>query len=129
MKLFQLIEKRVWHFLGNVQEPFYSCLNKCMNFWLLMKNREKIRHFSEGEHKDKIFYLIDDLPDSVGLAGWYDRVLGYMKRAEAKGWIPIVVKSHDSAFKERGDWYTYFSAVSRYSHLDINPTFHIRPLF
>ena len=120
MKLFQLIEKRVWHFLGNVQEPFYSWLNKCMNFWLLMKNREKIRHFPEGEHKDKIFYLIDDLPYSVGLAGWYDRVLGYMKRAEAKGWIPIVAKSHDSAFKERGDWYTYFSAVSRYSHLDIN---------
>ncbi len=113
----------MWHFLGTVPEPFYSWLNSTANAWIRFRHPERIVH-PGTLHPDKTFYVIRDLPYHVGLAGWYDRVLGYMIRARKKGWIPIVDHRPDPKAGDpktgRGNWYSYFTGVSEYNPDDIN---------
>ena len=123
MKKFRAwLDDRIWHFLGTVQEPFYTWLNALANAWILFRNPERVSHHG-SLYPDKTFYIIRDLPYSVGLAGWYDRVIGYVLRARKKGWIPIVVQSEDlkagDAENGRGNWYSYFDAVSPYHPEDV----------
>jgi len=116
VNLRQRLFRCISHFLGGVQEPWYTYLNTLANGWILFRHPEKktCRGTLNG---DKTIYLIRDLTEHVGLAGWYDRVLGYMLRAQKKGWVPVVAPpgEPDSA---RGDWYTYFKGVSPISVAD-----------
>ena len=122
MKLKAWCNNKLFHCLGMVQEPWYTLINKLANAWILLRNPEKVTH-PGTLYSDKTFYVIRDLPSGVGLAGWYDRVVGYMLRAKKKGWIPIVVPPKNSMLGDeregRGNWYSYFSVISPYNQLDV----------
>jgi len=90
-----------------LQEPWYSWVNGLANFLIRLRKPERVTHPGD-KHPDKIFYIIDDMSPYVGLAGWYDRVLGYMLRAKRKGWTPIVVPCKP-AQADDGDWTTFFN--------------------
>ena len=105
---------KLWHFMGMIPEPWYTWVNALANTWIRLWNPERIAH-PGTLHPDKIFYAITDLPYSVGVAGWHDRVLGYMLRAETKGWIPVVVANTQGARRDDGDWYAFFKPVSGFS--------------
>lgn len=107
------LEDRMWHFLGTVPEPFYTWLNALANAWILLRNPERVTH-PGTLNPDKTFYIIRDLPRAVGVAGWYDRVLGYMLRAQRKGWIPVV-DSQPPAQSDDGDWHAFFGQVSDFT--------------
>jgi hypothetical protein len=100
----------LFHFLGGVDEPFYTPLNALANVYLRLKNPERIQHLGDL-HPDKIFYIIRDVPACTGLASWYDRVLGYMLRAKRKGWVPVV-DPPAPAKKDDGGWYDFFKGPS-----------------
>jgi len=123
MKLKAWLNTKLFHFIGTIQEPWYTWINAFANAWILFRNPEKVTH-PGSLHPDKTFYVIRDLPYYVGLAGWYDRVLGYMLRAERKGWIPVVEHLPDPQAGDpetgRGNWYSYFTAVSQYDPKDIH---------
>jgi hypothetical protein len=101
---------RLFHFLAKVDEPFYTPLNALANFYLRLKNPERIQHLGEL-HPDKIFYIIRDTPPHVGLASWYDRVLGYVLRAKRKGWVPVVDPPPPMQADD-GGWYDFFKGPS-----------------
>ena len=104
---------KLFHFLGTVQEPWYTWFNALANAWILFRNPEKVTH-PGPLHPDKTFYVIRNLLPSVGIAGWYDAVIGYMLRAKKKGWIPVV-DPPPPAQVDDGDWYAFFKSVSPYS--------------
>ena len=108
------LNTRLIHFLGAVQEPWYTWFNALANAWIRFLHPERITHPGEL-HPDKTFYVITDLPHTVGIAGWYDLVLGYMLRAEAKGWIPVVATQAQVPQSDGGDWNTFFKQVSGFS--------------
>jgi len=89
-----------------IQEPWYTWANALANFVIRVRHPERITH-PGAAHPDKTFYIIDDLSPYVGVAGWYDRVLGYMLRAQKKGWTPIVVP-RPPAQPDDGDWSAFF---------------------
>jgi len=95
------------HFLGTIQEPWYSWINALANLVIRLRKPERITH-PGILYPEKTFYIIDDLSPYVGLAGWYDRVLGYMLRAKGKGWTPIVVPCLP-AQADDGDWAAFFN--------------------
>lgn len=101
-----------FHLLAKVDEPFYGPLNRFMNFLMRIRHPERIRHLGEL-HPDKTFYVIRDFAETVGLAGWYDRALGYLDRAERKGWIPVI-DAQPPAQADDGDWYAFFKGASPY---------------
>jgi len=101
MSVKQSFSRWLTHFLGGVQEPWYTLLNALANRWLLFKNPERVT--CRGDlNEGKTIYLIRELSPHVGLAGWYDRVLGYVLRARKMGWVPVVVPP-DGTDPERGD--------------------------
>lgn len=56
-KIKKWFEDRFWHFLGTVQEPFYSWLNAMANAVVLFRNPE--RKICCGTlNPDKTFYVI-----------------------------------------------------------------------
>lgn len=126
--------------LARIGEPAYSWLKAVFNRLAFLRNPEKISHpcVNGGLHPEKTIYVIDDLSPFVGLATWYDNVLGGMERAVRMGWIPVVVCGDSSGNEsgnsdDRGDWYTYFRAVSEVAPEDlprcrnvVRPTSHIR---
>jgi len=97
----------IFHYLGTIQEPWYSWINALANLAIRLRKPERMMHPGDL-HPGKIFYIIDDLSPYVGLAGWYDRILGYMLRAKRKGWTPIVVPC-PPAQADDGDWAAFFS--------------------
>lgn len=118
MKRFrQWLRTRLFHYLGCVQEPWYTYLNALANQWILFLHPEKMTH-PGALHPDKTFYVIKDIHPDVGVAGWYDRVLGYMLYAQRKGWIPVVDPA-PPAQADDGDWYAFFDGPSRYRPADI----------
>ena len=113
MKRFeQWLRTRLFHYLGCVQEPWYTYLNALANRWILFRHPEKLMH-PGTLHPDKTFYIIKDIHPDVGVAGWYDRVLGYVLYAERKGWIPVV-DPDPPAQADDGDWYAFFDGPSAY---------------
>lgn len=106
-----------FHFLATVKEPWYSWINAFANLILRLKRPEHVAHLG-SDHPGKTFYVIRDLLPSVGVAGWYDRVLGYMLRADRKGWIPVV-DPPPPAQADDGDWYAFFKSPSPYLPADI----------
>lgn len=110
LKMTAWLKDRLWHFLGTVQEPFYTWLNALANAWILFRRPERMTH-PGTLHPDKTFYVIRDLPPCVGVAGWYDRILGYMLRAEKKGWLPVV-DPPPPAQTDDGDWHAFFKPIS-----------------
>lgn len=113
MKRFeQWLRTRLFHCLGCVQEPWYTYLNALANRWILFRHPEKLMH-PGTLHPDKTFYIIKDIHPDVGVAGWYDRVLGYVLYAERKGWIPVV-DPDPPAQADDGDWYAFFDGPSAY---------------
>lgn len=103
---------KAFHLLAKVDEPFYGPVNRLVNFLVRIRNPERVRHLGEL-HPDKTFYVIRDFSESVGLAGWYDRALGYLDRADRKGWIPVV-EAQPPAQSDDGDWYVFFKGPSIY---------------
>ena len=110
---------------ARIDEPFYSVLTSLANSWIRFRGKE--REVSLGPlHPDKTFYVIRDFPDHIGLAGWYDRVLGYMERAERKGWIPVVIPPPaDESFRDAGDWYAYFDPPSSFPPEEVLKSAHV----
>ena len=104
---------RALHMLGMVDEPLYGPLNALANLTMRMRKPETVQH-PGTLHPDKTFYIIRDLPPDAGLASWHDRVLGYVMRAERKGWIPVV-DPPPPAQADSGTWYDYFKPVSEFS--------------
>ena len=91
--------------LSRVDEPWYSRLNALANALTFIRHPERAERLGPL-NADRTFYVINDFPRHIGLAGWYDRVLGYMIRAERKGWIPVI----DS--REWGEYFEYPSAYT-----------------
>lgn len=110
-KAIERVKFGLWHFMGTIPEPWYTWANALANAWIRFWNPERITH-PGVLHPDKTFYVITDIPWSVGIAGWHDRVLGYMLRAEAKGWIPVVSMSANEKRADDGDWNVFFKPVS-----------------
>ena len=113
MKFRAWLNTKLFHFLGTVQEPWYTWLNALANAWILFRNPEKVTH-PGTLHPDKTFYVINNLAPYVGVAGWYDYVLGCMLYAKKRGWIPVVYPT-PPAQKDDGDWYAFFKGVSPYT--------------
>ena len=113
LRILAWLDDRMWHFLGTIQEPFYTWFNAAANWLIRVGHPERVTH-PGTLHPDKTFYIINDLPPGVGVAGWHDRVLGYILRARRKGWIPVV-DSQPPAQVDDGDWYAFFSRVSEFS--------------
>lgn len=115
---------RQWFFartagpLSRLNEPFYGVVNWLANTIILLFNPERVTKLG-NLHPDKTFYVIRDLPPYAGVASWYDRVVGYMDRAERKGWIPIVVPP-PTAQPDLGDWYAYFKPLSNIPFQEVN---------
>ena len=107
------IKRKVFHFLGTVQEPFYTWLNALANVLILLRNPEKVQHLGQL-NPDKTFYVIRDVKSDVGVAGWYDAVLGYVDRALRKGWVPVV-DAPPPVFEDGGCWYDFFKGPTDYS--------------
>ena len=122
---------REWFFLrmlglvAHVDEPLYSPIKSAVNAWLRFRGNE--REVSLGElNGDKTFYVIREFPPSVGLAGWYDRAIGYIARAESKGWIPVIAPPEpDASSRDVGDWYSYFAAPSAYAIDEVMKSRHV----
>ena len=111
-KIKKWFEDRFWHFLGTVQEPFYSWLNAMANAVVLFRNPE--RKICCGTlNPDKTFYVIGNFSKGVGIAGWHDKVLGCLLWAKNKGYIPVVAPS--PAREGDGDWFAFFKQVSPYA--------------
>ena len=111
-KIKKWFEDRFWHFLGTVQEPFYSWLNAMANAVVLFRNPE--RKICCGTlNPDKTFYVIGNFSKGVGIAGWHDKVLGCLLWAKRKGYIPVVAPS--PAREGDGDWFAFFKQVSPYT--------------
>lgn len=91
--------------LSRVNEPWYSWLNSLANTVTFLRHPEKPERLGPL-NADRTFYVINDFPRHIGLAGWYDRVLGYMMRAEKKGWIPVI---------DSEEWGEYFEYPSNYT--------------
>lgn len=105
-------EDRFWHFLGTVQEPFYSWFNAVANAVILLRRPE--RKICCGTlNPDKTFYVIGNFSKGVGIAGWHDKVLGCLLWAKNKGYIPVVAPS--PAREGDGDWFAFFKQVSPYT--------------
>ena len=113
MKITNRIDRQITHFLGTVQEPWYTWINALANAWILFRNPEKVVHLGTL-HPDKTFYVIRDIQWHVGLAGWYDGVLGYIARAVKKGWIPVV-DAPPAVLKDGGCWTDFFKGPSDYT--------------
>jgi len=103
------MNERLMRFLCSVQEPYYGWLRWLGNVYSFFRCPERIEHPGLQE-PDKIFYVIRDMPAYAGLGSWYDRVLGYLERAEKKGWTPIIVPQLP-AQEDSGDWDCYFSGI------------------
>ena len=107
------IDDRLRHLMGMIPEPWYTWGNALANAWIRFLDPELVAH-PGTLHPDKTFYMITDLPRSVGIAGWHDRVLGYMLRAESKGWIPVVAANMHEPRSAGGTWNDFFRPVSNF---------------
>ena len=110
---------RSWicHLLSRVNEPWYTFLTRAINFYLRFRIPESVRHLGPL-HPDKTFYIITDFGTWTGIAGWYDRVLGYLAHAEKRGYTPVILHEpdpEDSVEGGRGNWLTYFKPPSPYA--------------
>jgi hypothetical protein len=108
-----IIEQKSLHYLGLVQELYYSWINALANKLILLQNPERVSHPGEL-YPDKTFYVISDLPYCAGIGSWYDRIIGYILRARAKGWIPVVYPQYSEPLHS-GDWYDFFQEISPYT--------------
>ncbi len=72
-----------------IQEPFYSWIMGIYNRVLQIRNPEKVLHLGP-EYPDKTFYVIRLDNQGIGLASFFDEVLGAMKYAQKRGYIPVV---------------------------------------
>lgn len=106
------------HFLETrIQEPFYSFIISLYN--VFVRRRNGIQRVSLGkEYPDKVFYLIELNDTAIGLASFYDKVLGAVKYANKKNYIPVVNISNTQSNivdPERGGggngWEYYFSGI------------------
>ena len=113
MRFRSWLVRKVWHFLGTIQEPWYTWITYMANAWTLLRRPEKVTH-PGTLHPDKTFYVIRDVSPSVGVAGWYDSVLGYISRAVRKGWIPVV-DAPPPALEDGGGWDDFFTVSGGYS--------------
>lgn len=104
------IINKLFHVLGMVQEPWYTWLNALGLRYILLKHPERVTH-PGTRFPDKTFYIIQNLSPDVGLAGWYDHVLGAVIYADRRGWIPVV-KATPPAQEDDGDWYDFFKGPS-----------------
>lgn len=59
MKFRSWFNTKLFHFLGTVQEPWYTWLNAVANAWILFWNPEKVSH-PGTMHSDKTFYVINN---------------------------------------------------------------------
>lgn len=104
------------HFLETrIQEPFYSCIINIYNDFL--RRKKGTQRISNGnEYPDKVFYLIELDDIAIGLASFYDKVLGAVKYADKKNYIPVVNISNTQSNivdPERGGngWEYFFSGI------------------
>lgn len=104
------------HFLETrIQEPFYSCIINIYNDFL--RRKKGTQRISNGnEYPDKVFYLIELDDIAIGLASFYDKVLGAVKYADKKNYIPVVNISNPKSNvvdQDRGGngWEYYFSGI------------------
>lgn len=102
----------IYFLLSKFGEPIYSVLIYIGNKLLLLKNREKCTQYGPL-NPEKYFYVISNL--AGGAASQYDAVLGYIRRANKKGYIPIVDLNNssndclrDNGQKENNPWEYYW---------------------
>jgi len=101
------VKATIIRWLCMVPEPYYGWLRRFCNWYELTRHPEKVTHPGDL-HSDKTFYVIRDLPPYAGLGSWYDRMLGYLERAEKKGYVPVVVPQ-PPAQPDAGDWTCFFN--------------------
>ena len=83
------IVRWVYFLETRIQEPFYSFIIYIYNGFV--RRRNGIQRVSNGkEYTDKVFYLIELNDTAIGLASFYDKVLGAVKYADKKNYIPVV---------------------------------------
>lgn len=110
----------ILHFLSTIDEPFYSILTGIQNF-LHTCFSEKEKPVSYGDQNpDKTFYVITNL--GGGILCQYDAVLGFLRHARRKGWVPVIDlrKTDNDVFSdpsrpEENPWEYYFEQPSPYT--------------
>lgn len=100
------IKVEIIRLLCRVPEPFYGWLRSLGNWCVLLRHPEKVTH-PGNLYPDKTFYVINNLSNQVGLAGWYDIVLGYLERAQKKRW-EVVINPPAPVQSDDGDWNAFF---------------------
>lgn len=104
------------HTASRLREPLYSWAIAVTNWWKLVRCPERRVEPFGNLHPDKTFYVIEALTEGTGVASWYDRVMGYMLRAEKKGWNPVVADTTDDFGQS---WKMYFQNPSSASMDDV----------
>ncbi len=100
---------------ARIQEPFYSWIMGIYNKLLQIRNPENILHLGQ-EYPDKTFYIIRLDNQGIGLASFFDEVLGAMKYAQKRGYIPVVDISYSNCSlvdPDRGGdaWEYYYAGI------------------
>ncbi len=101
------------YYEARIQEPFYSWLMAAYNCILDITEHPETEH-PGGEHTDQTFYVIRLDNQGIGLASFYDEVLGAMKYAERRNYVPVVTISDPECSlvdpQRGGDAWEYYYA-------------------
>lgn len=115
MKIKELIKKNTW-------------LNR---IYINYKLRERKTSYGE-ENSDKVFYVIRRAPCSLGLFSYVSTVLGHIKYAVDRGYIPVVDMQNyantylaDASVGKVNAWELYFKQPMGYTLEDIKNSKHI----
>ena len=123
----RLKDRMVWlpfAIATRIDEPFYTPMRRLANAYLLWRNPERVREMGT-KNPDKTFYVIKEFSSTIGLAGWYDRVLGYVEHADHLGYCPVIdstsTELHSGApdGPDCGNWGLYFKSPCKVPLKDV----------
>ena len=118
-----MIAEKLHHLMSRVNEPWYSWLVAVANARALVRNPEKPVDLG-ALNPERTLYVVNDLRKGVGLAGWVERVIGYILFARRRGWTPVVMMPSDEPREDLG-WYEYFNGVSAIDPSEVMNSRHV----
>ena len=110
--------------MQNKTPKVYLALYKLVARMRRIKSRERKKSFGKL-NGDKCIYVIRIRKENLGLMGYYMAILGHIKKAESKKYIPVVdMKNYKNTYLKESEvgkknaWEYYFCPVS-YTHLTL----------
>lgn len=107
------LSEMLHYYETRIQEPFYSWIMAAYNKLLMIRNPEKMTH-PGIKNPQQTFYMIRLDNQGIGLASFYDEVLGAMKYASKRGYVPVVdISDPDCSLvdpERKGDAWEYYYA-------------------